>query len=98
MVNSIVLSGLLMFGGQSLELPNIWKKIEGKWSYVGEVKEKTQILMWIEKTSKTTNNKIFIKCFIHCFSLGCLLSHKSKQPISDSFPKAIYFLHPWSTW
>tara|TARA_E500000318_G_scaffold92068_1_gene90536 strand:- start:960 stop:1181 length:222 start_codon:yes stop_codon:yes gene_type:complete len=50
-----------MFGGQSLELPNIWKKIEGKWSYVGEVKEKTQILMWIEKTSKTTNNKIFIK-------------------------------------
>ena len=61
MVNNIVLSGLLMFGGQSIELPNIWKKIEGKWSYVGEVKEKTQILMWIEKTSKTTNNKIFIK-------------------------------------
>ena len=61
MVNSIVLSGLLMFGGQLGELPNIWKKIEGKWSYVGEVKEKTQILVWIEKTTKTQNNKIFNK-------------------------------------
>jgi len=61
MVNSIVLSGLLMFGGPVVELPNIWKKIEGKWSYVGEVKEKTQILVWIEKTTKTQNNKIFNK-------------------------------------
>ena len=61
MVNSIVLSGLLIFGGPLAELPNIWKKIEGKWSYVGEVKEKTQILVWIEKTTKTPNNKIFNK-------------------------------------
>ena len=48
-----MLSGLLLVGGQTIDFPQIWQKIEGKWSYVGQVKEKTQILVWIEKQTKT---------------------------------------------
>ena len=58
MINSIMLSGLLLFGGQPVDFPTIWKKVEGKWSYVGQVKEKKQILVWIEKTPKTQGSEI----------------------------------------
>jgi hypothetical protein len=61
MLNNILLSGLLMIAGQNLDFPDIWKKIEGKWSYVGEVKEKTQILVWIEKKTKTNSKNIITK-------------------------------------
>ena len=61
MLNSIVLSGLLMFSGQNIDFPEVWKKIEGKWSYVGEVKEKPQILFWIEKKTKTKSKNIVNK-------------------------------------
>tara|TARA_Y100001963_G_scaffold105044_1_gene144871 strand:- start:129 stop:368 length:240 start_codon:yes stop_codon:yes gene_type:complete len=56
-----MLSGLLLVGGQTIDFPQIWQKIEGKWSYVGQVKEKTQILVWIEKQTKTPNTKILNK-------------------------------------
>ncbi len=58
---SMLLVGMLLISSQNTGFPVIWKKIEGKWSYVGEVKEKTQILFWIEKKSKTSNNKIHTK-------------------------------------
>ena len=61
MINSMVLSGLLLFSGQTIDFPQIWQKIEGKWSYVGQIKEKTQILVWIEKKTKTPNTKILNK-------------------------------------
>ena len=61
MINSIMLSGLLLFSGQPIDFPQVWQKIEGKWSYVGQVKEKTQILVWIEKKTKTPNTKILNK-------------------------------------
>ena len=61
MINSIMLYGLLLVGGQTIDFPQIWQKIEGKWSYVGQVKEKTQILVWIEKQTKTPNTKILNK-------------------------------------
>lgn len=57
----MILSGILMISGQSLDFPDIWKKIEGKWSYVGKVKEKPQILFWIEKKSKITSKNIVTK-------------------------------------
>ena len=57
----MILSGVLMFSGQNIDFPDIWKKIEGKWSYVGQVKEKNQILVWIEKQTKTPNTKILNK-------------------------------------
>ena len=61
MINSIMLSGLLLIGGQPIDFPKVWQKIEGKWSYVGQVKEKNQILVWIEKKTKTPNTKILNK-------------------------------------
>ena len=61
MLSSMTLSALLMFSGQSVDFPEVWKKIEGKWSYVGEVKEKTQILFWIEKKTKTIPKNIVTK-------------------------------------
>jgi len=61
MINSMMLSGLLLFSGQTIDFPQIWQKIEGTWSYVGQIKEKTQILVWIEKKTKTPNTKIFNK-------------------------------------
>jgi hypothetical protein len=61
MINSIMLSGLLLIGGQPIDFPKVWQKIQGKWSYVGQVKEKNQILVWIEKQTKTPNTKILNK-------------------------------------
>ena len=61
MINAVMLSGILLFSGQTFDFPSIWKKVEGKWSYVGEVKEKKQILVWIEKKTKTHNNQILTR-------------------------------------
>ncbi len=61
MLSSVMLSSILMLSGPSLNEPSIWEKIQGKWSYVGEVKEKQQILMWIEKKTKTNNSEILTK-------------------------------------
>ena len=61
MINSVMLSGLLLFSGQTTDFTQVWQKIEGKWSYVGQVKEKNQILVWIEKKTKTPNTKILNK-------------------------------------
>ena len=61
MISSVMLSGLLLFSGQPIDFPKVWQKIEGKWSYVGQVKEKNQILVWIEKKTKTPNTKILNK-------------------------------------
>jgi hypothetical protein len=58
MISSVMLSGILLFGGQTIDFPAIWKKVEGKWSYVGQVKEKKQILIWIEKSPKTPGSEI----------------------------------------
>ena len=53
-----MLTSLLLFGGQNLDFPSIWKKVEGEWSYVGQVKEKKLILGWIEKMPKTPGTEI----------------------------------------
>jgi len=58
MISNIILSGLLLFSGQNLDFPQIWQKIKGEWSYVGQVKEKKQILGWIEKIPKTQGSEI----------------------------------------
>tara|TARA_R110000868_G_scaffold7434_6_gene40394 strand:+ start:8342 stop:8581 length:240 start_codon:yes stop_codon:yes gene_type:complete len=53
-----MLSSLLLFGSHDVDFSAIWKKVEGEWSYVGQVKEKKQILGWIEKIPKTPGSKI----------------------------------------
>ena len=61
MLTNIMLSSILMISGQNIDFPNVWKKIEGKWSYVGEVKEKPQILFWVEKKTKTKPKNLITK-------------------------------------
>ncbi len=61
MLNAVMLSGILLFSGQTFDFPAIWKKVEGKWSYVGQVKETKQILVWIEKTPKTQGTEILTR-------------------------------------
>ena len=61
MISSVMLSSILLFAGQNIDFPAIWKKVEGSWSYVGEVKEKKQILIWIEKSPKTKESRILNK-------------------------------------
>ena len=61
MLSNVILLGLLMIAGQNTDFPEVWKKIEGKWSYVGEVKEEQQILFWIEKETKSKSKNIIIK-------------------------------------
>ena len=61
MLNAVMLSGILLFSGQTFDFPAIWKKVEGKWAYVGQVKEKKQILVWIEKTPKTQGTEILTR-------------------------------------
>ena len=61
MLSSVVLSSIMMLSGPSVNQPNIWERIQGKWSYVGEVKEKQQILIWIEKKTKSANPEILTK-------------------------------------
>jgi len=61
MLSGMLLSSILMLSGPSVGQPNIWEKIQGKWSYVGEVKEKEQILVLIEKKTKTNNPEILTK-------------------------------------
>ena len=61
MKSSVILIGALLLSSPSLDFPVVWKKIEGKWSYVGEVKEKTQILFWLEKETKSPNKNLHTK-------------------------------------
>ena len=61
MITNVMLTGLLIFSGQTVDFPQVWQKIQGKWSYVGQVKEKNQILVWIEKKTKSPNNQILNK-------------------------------------
>lgn len=55
---SVVLLGALLFSSPSIDFPVVWEKIEGKWSYTGDIKEKKQILFWLEKDSKSTNKNL----------------------------------------
>lgn len=61
MLNNVMLSGLLMISGQSIDFPEVWKRIEGQWSYVGAIKEKPQVLVWIEKKTKSNSKSIINK-------------------------------------
>ena len=44
-----MLCGLLLIGGQPIDFPKVWQKIEGKWSYVGQVKEKELAMIFKNK-------------------------------------------------
>jgi len=60
MFSSVILSGIIALAAPKAELPQVWEKINGQWSYVGKVQETNQILFWIEKKPKTTNKNLLI--------------------------------------
>lgn len=60
MFSNIILAGIVALGSPTADVPKVWEKIDGQWSYVGKVQEKKQILFWIEKSPKTTKQNLLI--------------------------------------
>ena len=60
MVSSIILAGVIALSSPNMDFPKVWEKIDGQWSYVGKVKEKPQVLFWLEKKTKTQSKNLLI--------------------------------------
>ena len=60
MVSSVILAGVIALSGPNMDFPKVWEKIDGQWSYVGKVKEKPQVLFWLEKKTKTQSKNLLI--------------------------------------
>jgi len=53
------MAGVIAIFSPNMDFPKVWEKIDGQWSYVGRVKEKPQVLFWLEKKTKTQNKNLF---------------------------------------
>ena len=60
MVSSVILAGVMALSSPNMDFPKVWEKIDGQWSYVGKVKEKPQVLFWLEKKTKTQSKNLLI--------------------------------------
>ena len=60
MVSSVILAGVIALSSPNVDFPKVWEKIDGQWSYVGKVKEKPQVLFWLEKKTKTQSKNLLI--------------------------------------
>ena len=60
MVSSVILAGVIVLSSPNMDFPKVWEKINGQWSYVGKVKEKPQVLFWLEKKTKTQSKNLLI--------------------------------------
>jgi hypothetical protein len=60
MVSSVILAGVMALSSPKMDFPKVWEKIDGQWSYVGKVKEKPQVLFWLEKKTKTQSKNLLI--------------------------------------
>ena len=60
MVSSVILAGVIALSSPNMDFPKVWEKINGQWSYVGKVKEKPQVLFWLEKKTKTQSKNLLI--------------------------------------
>ena len=58
MVSSIILAGVIALSSPNMDFPKVWEKVDGQWSYIGKVKEKPQILFWLEKKTKTQSKNL----------------------------------------
>ena len=58
MFSSLIMAGVIAISSPNMDFPKVWEKIDGQWSYVGKVKEKTQVLFWLEKKTKTQNKNL----------------------------------------
>ena len=60
MVSSVILAGVIALSSPNMDFPKVWEKIDGQWSYIGKVKEKPQVLFWLEKKTKTQSKNLLI--------------------------------------
>ena len=60
MVSSVILAGVMALSSPKMDFPKVWEKINGQWSYIGKVKEKPQVLFWLEKKTKTQSKNLLI--------------------------------------
>ena len=60
MVSSVILAGVIALSSPNMDFPKVWEKIDCQWSYVGKVKEKPQVLFWLEKKTKTQSKNLLI--------------------------------------
>tara|TARA_R110000824_G_scaffold134231_2_gene297179 strand:+ start:5434 stop:5688 length:255 start_codon:yes stop_codon:yes gene_type:complete len=60
MVSSVILAGVIALSSPNMDFPKVWEKIDGQWSYIGKIKEKPQVLFWLEKKTKTQSKNLLI--------------------------------------
>jgi len=60
MLSSLIVAGVIAISSPNLDFPKVWDKIDGQWSYIGKVKEKPQVLFWLEKKTKTQSKNLLI--------------------------------------
>jgi hypothetical protein len=54
------MAGVITILSPNMDFPKVWEKIDGQWSYIGKVKEKPQVLFWLEKKTKTQSKNLLI--------------------------------------
>ena len=60
MFSNLIMAGVIAISSPNMDFPKVWEKIDGQWSYVGKVKEKPQVLFWLEKKTKTQSKNLLI--------------------------------------
>ena len=60
MFSNLIMAGVIAISSPNMDFPKVWDKIDGQWSYVGKVKEKPQVLFWLEKKTKTQSKNLLI--------------------------------------
>ena len=60
MFSNLIMAGVIAISIPNMDFPKVWEKIDGQWSYVGKVKEKPQVLFWLEKKTKTQSKNLLI--------------------------------------
>ena len=58
MFSNLIMAGVIAISSPNMDFPKVWEKIDGQWSYVGKVKEKPQVLFWLEKKTKTQSKNL----------------------------------------
>ena len=58
MFSNLIMAGVIAISTPNMDFPKVWDKIDGQWSYVGKVKEKPQVLFWLEKKTKTQSKNL----------------------------------------
>ena len=60
MFSNLIMAGVIAISSPNMDFPKVWEKIDGQWSYIGKVKEKPQVLFWLEKKTKTQSKNLLI--------------------------------------